>query len=99
VSSAVQVLTGKGSGYGMGVGDVLGECWIQVIWVLVWEAVWLEDGELVCSVGVRVQEWCKIQMRDGGPFGFRAEAGSSALVTQLDCCWSDCTWFALICSF
>jgi len=36
----------------MGVGDVLGECWIQVIQFLVQEAVRLEDGELV--YGVRV---------------------------------------------
>ncbi len=98
MSRAVQVLTGKGCGNGMGVGDVVGKGLVQAIWLMVQEAVWLEDGEIMCGVRVLAQEQSKIQMRDGGPFGFGVKVGS-ALVTQFDCCQSGCTQFVFICSF
>ena len=76
-------------------GDVATECWVQAVGVLVQKAVRDEDGELVGRVWVRAKQFSKIEMRDGGPFGFGAELGSP-VVTQLgDCCSAD-AWAVLI---
>ncbi len=63
--------------------------------VLMRETVWDEDGELVGRIRVRAKQFSKIEVRNGGPFAFRAELGSSA-VTQLGDCCSGCTWTVFI---
>ena len=59
------------------------------------KAVRDEDGELVGRVGVRAKQFSKIEVRDGGPFSFRAELGSPS-VPQFGDGWSVCTWAVLI---
>ncbi len=56
VAGTVGVLASKGGGEGMFVSDVAVEHWIQAVGVLVWEAVWDEDGELVGGVWVRAKK-------------------------------------------
>src|SRR5713101_4830516 len=95
MARAVFVLTGEGGGEGMCVGDMAMERRVQAVGVLVREAVWDEDGELVGRVWVRAKQFSKIEMRDGGPFWFRAELGSPT-VTQLGDCCSACTQVVFI---
>ena len=90
MTRAVFVFAGEGGGEGMCVGDVAAEHRVQAVGVLMQETVRDEDGELVGRVWVRVKQFSKIEMRDGGPFRFRAELGSPT-VTQLGDCCSACT--------
>jgi len=95
VAGAVFVLAGEGGREGVCVGDVTVERRVQAVRVLMWEAMRDEDGELVHHVWVRAKQFSKVEMRNGWPFAFRAELGSSA-VTQLGDCCSDCTQAVLI---
>ena len=52
----MRVLASEGGREGMFVGDVVVECWVESVGVLVREVMWDEDGELVCGVRVRVKE-------------------------------------------
>ncbi len=85
------VLAGEGGGEGVCVGDVAAQRRIQAVGVLVRETMRDEGGELVGCVGVRAKQFSKIEVRDGGPFRFRAELGSPT-VTQFDSCCSVRTW-------
>jgi|SRR6266851_2353014 len=95
MAGAVGVPAGKGSREGMFVGDVVVERWIQAVGLLVREAMWDEDGELVGHVRVRVKQASKVNVRDGRPLRFGAELGSSA-VTQLGDCCRACIWVVFI---
>ena len=98
VTGAVLVFAGEGGGEGVHVGDVTVKHRIQAVGLLVHEAVWDEDRELVRRVWVRAKQVNKIEVRDRGPLAFGAELGLSA-VTQLGDCCSACTWAVLICFF
>ena len=76
MARAVFVLIDEGGREGVCVGDVATERRVQAVGVLVREAVWDEDGELVGRIWVRAKQFSKIEMRDGGPFRFRVELGS-----------------------
>ena len=82
MAGAVGVLAGEGGGESVLVGDVAAEHQVQAIGLLVREAMWDEDSELVGRVRVRAKQASKIDVTDGRPLRFGAELGSSA-VTQL----------------
>ncbi len=63
----------------MFVGDVVVECWVELVGVLVQEVMWDEDGELVCGVWVRAKEQSKIDVTDGSPLWFGVEFGMSVV--------------------
>jgi len=84
VAGAVRVLAGEGSREGVFMGDMVLECWVQAVGVLVWKAMWDEDSELVGGVWIRAKKRSKIDVTDGRPLLLGAEFGTSA-VPQLDC--------------
>ncbi len=84
MAGAVGVSASEGSGEAVFVGDVAMERRVQAVSFLMQEAMWDEDGGLVCGVQVRAKERSKIDVTDGGPFLLRAELRTSS-VPQLGC--------------
>jgi hypothetical protein len=82
VSRAIRVLAGVAGSEGVSPGDVSSVGEIEFVFFVPRKTVQDEDGELVRSVQVGMQEQSEVKMGDVGALAFRVEAGASTLVTQ-----------------
>jgi hypothetical protein len=83
-------------GKGMSPSDMSSMGEVELVFFMPQKAVWDKDSELVCGVGVGVQERSKVKMGDMGALAFGAEAGASALVSQFGGWWSGRPWILFI---
>ena len=83
------------------VGDVAFRCAVELVWVLMGEALWNENVEFVGGPRSGAEEGSEVKRGvTGGNVGLLSEGDGaevrSSTGTQFDCCCSDCPWIIFI---